>query len=1293
MNDESGEEDQEEEEYDSEDDETYDGTEEDEERSDDQFVNESSDEGVGGIENDYDSDGNLIDDESDDDDDYDDEDDEDDAIGNVGNPNGGFHPLLHAHPMFQQALLQSLVQEEENTGDVPHPHAVAQIIQDMQHHFLQHHQHQIHHHHGIEEGEFEDQYDMMMFDGGGGGAYSGGSSSSDEEDDSFFRDTEDEESESESESSSEEEEEGKREGRDAAEQREHPHSSRISERIRVRDELEEDATRRTGRSGGAPGENNNTRKRKNEMVEEEKIKVDGEDDDEDDDDEEEDRDFDPDESETSSSGPSVVEDDGDDAEGKTKNNKLKHHNYDTLTYDHDHLNYTEKHGCRIVRRVVDTLMAGGKIATAMVHKQGADAVCPIPMSCADPDLKSNALPYASEVLLLGTNKVRALKAIGDKKRCTKTVLDETDKLPFKIYSASVCPEMKMIAICGVHDHGTRGGLSEGSANVAVFSLNPEDMTRDGHGSIISDNPRNAQPQERFKFLGIENIGFPHDERITHDGRLIDPVLDSNSSDVAEQANCIRWGTHTRLKEEYIEEYEKRKAKALTKESNKAKRNQPSSSSSFDEAQFRKEYIEEAKNHFETKRVLLLSSNDGHVYILAVEKFDAKTLMEKAEKREKRLHQLNAIDGSGFSSLTRLELFRLKETHKIIKLDAIFVGAPVNCAVSHPSGKYLAVATDSTIIPVIGNEIFGYSSSFDSIKETIDSLLGCELVHGFELSFKRGQKGVGFENVTHTYPNGSWLDQNNATSWRERSGDDEFRLNRMDVVTNPFSELAYHHTPLVFRPEDLSETGQNNVPIFNQEGLNNWPANALLRTSCQYLAFSPNGKYLAATSDNRKSLSVWRVEQPSDVFELECFDYPTETRPFRVMHALMINPLVKFNGFHLPLLPLAFAPSNDDILMVAERGNKQFGTSGAHVIDLSKFEKFGGYIHGRRKAFEQNVRETIEKNAGKDIHECRAFYKSNGEKLLNSVEPDPNWYRQLYERVVVTTFHKPLSVYPRIPVAAPLNSMKLKPNWTLGLSIYEPYERKELDHKQNMSRKLLPIDWTSQTRLMFYEIAIPNSTFIGMKNCSEGSVIGVDQIDIMHVNFGPDAGHACGSSLDDPAQNYFNLKSCMQTISEPFERNYITGLSAVGPPPGSTFNNTYPDIFYVTTPTTLEIFRFERGWSPMTVFRSSNRRLKFYSGRTRKMQWHNSMFSTDFRDAALTLLLCAHRVQKTNANKKRRPREETTLGDLTNDCVLKIIEKLALPASDWIDRDHDMYVEAETIVLSDGKGEAEKIDLY
>ena len=266
MNDESAVEEDQEEEYDSEtDDETYDG-EGDEDRSDDQFVNESSDEGVGGIENDYDSDGNLIDDEND----YD-EDDEDDAIGNVGNPNngGGFHPLLHAHPMFQQALLQSLVQEEENTGNLPTPQAVAQIIQDMQQHFLQHHQHQ---HHDIgEEGEFEDQYDMMMFDGGGGGAYSSGSSfvSSEEEDDSFFRDTEDEESaESESESSSEEEEEGKREGRDAAERREHPHSSRISERIRVRDELEEDATRRTGRSGGARGENNNTRKRKNEMVEE-----------------------------------------------------------------------------------------------------------------------------------------------------------------------------------------------------------------------------------------------------------------------------------------------------------------------------------------------------------------------------------------------------------------------------------------------------------------------------------------------------------------------------------------------------------------------------------------------------------------------------------------------------------------------------------------------------------------------------------------------------------------------------------------------------------------------------------------------------------------------------------------------------------------------------------------------------------------------------------------------------------------------------------------------------------------
>ena len=125
MNDES----QEEEEYDSEttDDETYDGEGDEDRLSDEQFVNESSDEGVGGIENDYDSDGNVIDDddeESDDDDDYDEDD--DDAMGNVGG--GGFHPLLHAHPMFQQALLHSLAQEEENTGGVPHPHAVAQII-------------------------------------------------------------------------------------------------------------------------------------------------------------------------------------------------------------------------------------------------------------------------------------------------------------------------------------------------------------------------------------------------------------------------------------------------------------------------------------------------------------------------------------------------------------------------------------------------------------------------------------------------------------------------------------------------------------------------------------------------------------------------------------------------------------------------------------------------------------------------------------------------------------------------------------------------------------------------------------------------------------------------------------------------------------------------------------------------------------------------------------------------------------------------------------------------------------
>jgi len=139
MNDESQEE--EEEEYDSEtDDETYDGEGDEDRLSDDQFVNESSDEGVGGIEYDYDSDGNVIDDD-DDDDDYDEDDDA--MMGHAGGQ--GFHPLLHAHPMFQQALLHSLAQEEENTGEVPHPNAVAQIIQDMQQHFLQHHQHQHQH--------------------------------------------------------------------------------------------------------------------------------------------------------------------------------------------------------------------------------------------------------------------------------------------------------------------------------------------------------------------------------------------------------------------------------------------------------------------------------------------------------------------------------------------------------------------------------------------------------------------------------------------------------------------------------------------------------------------------------------------------------------------------------------------------------------------------------------------------------------------------------------------------------------------------------------------------------------------------------------------------------------------------------------------------------------------------------------------------------------------------------------------------------------------------------------------
>ena len=112
MNDESAvEEDQEEEEYYSDsDDETYDGEGDEDRLSDDQFVNESSDEGVGGIENDYDSDGNVIDDddeESDDDDDYDEDDDDDAMMGHAGNPiNNGC--LLYTSPSPRDGLLSRM---------------------------------------------------------------------------------------------------------------------------------------------------------------------------------------------------------------------------------------------------------------------------------------------------------------------------------------------------------------------------------------------------------------------------------------------------------------------------------------------------------------------------------------------------------------------------------------------------------------------------------------------------------------------------------------------------------------------------------------------------------------------------------------------------------------------------------------------------------------------------------------------------------------------------------------------------------------------------------------------------------------------------------------------------------------------------------------------------------------------------------------------------------------------------------------------------------------------------------
>jgi hypothetical protein len=1181
------------------------------------FVNSESDEALGGfgIEEDFDSDGNPLetdsedDDSSDDgslDDSFDDEDEEDLDDFEYDDDRSGMPIFLREHPELLQKMEELY---NKNGGEQPKFDEFKKLMEDLMPGSMDN----IHLAH-----ESNDEMEEEDFD----------------DEDSYYTTDDDDVDEIDSDSSS---------------------SSSSSSGSRSSKSGNDDEEEEIGNDAALP----NAKKKKPNP---------DNNDDPDDSSEEEDRDFDPDDPDDDS-GPSDFDDEDD---------------------DDDDEDVKDKGQCRLVRRVVDTLSSRDSISTAVVHKQGADAISAMPYNCMQPCLKSNAIPYASEALLLGTSKMRAIKSIGDKKRRTKTVLDETEKLPFKIYSASVCAETKVVALCGVHDYSTRGGLSEGSANVAVYSLDPEKANDSGveqqrFGSILGDSPRNEEKQKRFTFLAIENIGLPHDQRHTADGRLIDPVLDLNRAEVAEQANCVRWAPLTTLKHAYIESYEKMKRKAETQKK--------------DMVTFRSEYIKEAKNHFETKRVLLLSSNDGHVYVLQVEPLDEKTLKAK-EKERKRKFELETQASIEFT--TRLEQFRLNETHRVVKLDAIFVGMQVNCAVAHPSGKYIAVATDSTILPVIGNEVFGYSSYFDAINETLYNSNKTTLR---ELS-------VPLPMRCNDTPAPKWetsIDFN-IDCFREGAN---FGFKQIRQILHPASDHAYHFTPLVFNPEDLSIPSGHAPPGLDQETWNDMEEAERIEyklmgnenTTLQYLEFSVNGKYLAATSDSRKCLAVWRVEQPKEILHPKCFDFPTETRSFRVVHELMINPLVRFHGFHLPLLPVAFAPSNDDILMVCERGCYKEMEAGAHVIDLSQFDENGGFLKARREGFLQNMKDVIDRFVWKEyklgindgdvvkmgeefIKQREEFYVSNCMKILGDIKPDPKWYQNRFERFYV----KCLDTHV-VPDSPPFDCEEMQPNFVAVPHIDDVLFMLEMTAKVHHNLEIVQDanatsqiasahrDWRLQTSLIFFEVCIPKpfSRFFDRSHLSESK----------YAYFNPETVGVTKMN------KFFIKKQCIQTISDVFRNKYITGLKAVGPPKSKKYNESYPDVFFVTTQDSLEIFRLERGWSSGTIFRSSNRRLKFLSGRTRKMQYHNEMFPSEFRKAAKTLLLCALRIRTENDNENRtkEQREKANLGDLTNDCVLKIIEALAFPAIDWRDRQSTMRVERETIVLSDGKGEDEKIDLY
>jgi hypothetical protein len=330
---------------------------------------------------------------------------------------------------------------------------------------------------------------------------------------------------------------------------------------------------------------------------------------------------------------------------------------------------------------------------------------------------------------------------------------------------------RTLAVCGTGSQGMR------AYNVMVYRCEQsetdtvvERIKEDGSGLMALANQRDEEgefaamwkeddPAWDFVQLCKANIGFEYGHEDYSDDDDYDPFHEDSVHDV-EQANCVRFG-----------------------------------------------WLEDPREPGKPRELrLILSSNDGHVYVCRLDENDRAILGDTPYKLEKDFVIDNPV--------------------------------PVNCAVASPCGKFIAFSGDSHYL---------------CLKE-------------FELR-EAGDDGV----VVHC-----------------RCSESDIRSARQYV--------------------DAGDEYSFRIPCANDNGE---------PMSSQYLTYSGDGRYLAATSDSHQSVTVWRVENVIG---------------FKGYAVDGIYPIAHLYGCTYACLPVTFSISNPSIMIWAERGAK------LHVFDCAEAEE-------------------------------------------------------------------------------------------------------------------------------------------------------------------------------------------------------------------------------------------------------------------------------------------------------------------------------------------------------------------